>query len=129
MAENEFSNIFGTITDDRLTYFRRKTWLRGGSREDVPLKHVTSVRYDVARSVFLGIILILAGFGAMSSGSGSGIFASLLAFFFGALLLWGSPVVAVNTSGNDLNTMTSWPWNRGLAQEFTDTLRKKLFKD
>jgi len=127
MSENEFSNMFGTITEDRVTYFRKKSWFSGGSREDVPLKHVTSVRYDIARNAVFGVILVLVGLAMFSSPKAVVLGVPIAAL--GILLVWGSPMVVVNTSGNDLNTMKSWPWNRGAAQEFADALRKKLFKD
>jgi len=50
-SQTEFSNEFGTVTKDRVTYFRKKGWFSGGSREDVPIRHVTSVRYEKTRSI------------------------------------------------------------------------------
>lgn len=54
-------NPFGLVTDRRVVYYRRKGWFSGGSREDVPLKHVTSIRYEVSRSLLGGILLIALG--------------------------------------------------------------------
>lgn len=53
-AEQTFiQNPFGTVTSKRVIIFRAKGWLSGGSREDIPLQHVTSVRLDVSRSIVI----------------------------------------------------------------------------
>src|SRR5216684_2171237 len=49
-AEQTFiENPFGTVTNKRVIYYRAKGWFSGGSREDIPLQHVTSVRLDITR--------------------------------------------------------------------------------
>src|SRR4051794_14219654 len=50
---------FGTVTNRRVIYFRSKSWFGGGSREDIPLQHVTSVRLDTSRSILVGALLLL----------------------------------------------------------------------
>src|SRR5438477_12857045 len=90
-----FSNAFGSVTDRRVIYFREKGWISGGSREDVPIKHITSVRVDITRRPFWGAFLLLLGVGLISSGSagiGSWVVAAFLCSY-GILLLWGSPTV------------------------------------
>ncbi len=120
-------NGFGTVTNKRVIYFREKTWFKGGSREDIPLQHVTSVRLDTKRNIFGGIFLLLVGLGLLSSGDGTGMIFGIVVTAFAALLLWGSPAVVVNTSGGDLNAAKGFPWQRGDANSFVQELHKQLF--
>ena len=124
-----FSNEFGTVTDRRVTYFRRKGWIRGGSREDVPIKHVTSVRVDITRHVIWGSLLLLSALGGLSSGDAGGILVAVLLGGLAVLLLWGSPTVVVNTAGRDLSAAKGLPWQRPAADGFAEALRSQLFRD
>ncbi|HUX28082.1 MAG TPA: hypothetical protein VMV39_04810 [Terracidiphilus sp.] len=128
-AEQEVvSNMFGTVTNKRVVYFRNKGWFSGGSRQDIPLKHVTSVRLDTSRSLVGGIILLLIGLGFLATSGGAKII-GIIIIAVAALFLWGSPTVVVNTSGNDLNAAKGFPWLRGEATAFVDALRKQLFHE
>jgi hypothetical protein len=122
-------NPFGTVTSKRVIFFRAKGWLSGGSREDIPLQHVTSVRLDVARSIVVGILLMLIGMSATTAGGTLPVLIGLVMIVFGALLVWGSPAVVVNTAGRDLNAAKGWPWTRGQANAFVDALRGQLFRN
>lgn len=120
-------NIFGAVTSKRVTYYRNKSWFSGGSREDIPLQHVTSVRVDITRSLIAGVLLLLIGLG-MVAADGVGIkILGLGALGIGVLMLWGSPAVTVNTAGQDLNAMKGLPWQRDEANQFVEALRKQLF--
>ncbi len=55
------STIFGQVTTKRVIYNRSRGWFSGGSREDIPLAHVTSVRLDTSRHLLGGILLVLIG--------------------------------------------------------------------
>ncbi|UPG89509.1 hypothetical protein L2Y96_19245 [Luteibacter aegosomaticola] len=128
-AEQTFlENAFGTVTSKRLVFFRAKGWLSGGSRQDIPLQHVTSVRLDITRSIVGGLFLVLVGLGCLGSGNAILTVGGLLAVFFGVLLLWGSPTVVVNTAGQDLNVAKGWPWVRSEAGAFVESLRGQLFR-
>ncbi|MBI3812402.1 MAG: hypothetical protein HY283_09405 [Nitrospirae bacterium] len=128
IAEKEiFSNEFGTVTDRRVIYFRNKGWFRGGSREDVPIKHVTSVRVDIARHPILGGALVLLSLYMFYKGAG--MIMGLLVGCPGLLLLWGFPTVVVNTAGRDLRGKKGWPWHRKAAEGFAEALRSQLFHD
>lgn len=134
MAENQVektyvNNPFGQVTDRRAVYYRKKGWFSGGSREDVPLKHVTSVRVEITRHVFWGGVLVLVGLATLASRELGIIIGGVLVAGVGVLLLWGSPTVVVNTAGGDLEAMKGWPWHRQLAEEFLRALRSQLFKD
>lgn len=119
-------NEFGTVTSKRVIYYRSKGWFSGGSREDIPLQHVTSVRLDTSRSLVGGILLLLIGIGALGAeGGAKAIGVAILALAI--LLLWGSPQVVVNTAGRDLNASKGLPWTRGAANAFVEALRHQLF--
>jgi len=129
-SEQTFATTaFGTVTSKRVIYHRAKGWFSGGSREDIPLKHVTAVRLETSRSVLAGILLLLVGLtllAAVSIGTklcGAGL------IFWAALLFWGSPAVVVNTSGNDLRPAKGTPWQREEATTFVEALRGQLFKE
>jgi len=119
-------NEFGTVTTKRVMYYRNKGWLSGGSREDIPLQHVTSVRLDTSRSIFLGALFLIFGLVMLAA---EGIFkiGGLALLFFSVIFLWGSPLVVVNTAGRDLNASKGWPWQRKNASAFVDALRTQLF--
>lgn len=121
-------NPFGTITSKRVIYYRAKGWFSGGSREDIPLQHVTSVRLDITRSILGGIVLLVIGLGMLISGDGPIVVIGIATLILAAILLWGSPAVVVNTAGRDLNAAKGFPWQRGDADVFVDALRKQLFK-
>jgi hypothetical protein len=117
------NNVFGTVSDKRVVYFRKKSWCSGGSREDVPLRHVTSVRVEKTRSIIWGIIFIVIGLFTIYFVVG------VIPLAIGVLLLWGSPTVVVNTAGGDLSAAKGWPWQKKDAEEFVEALRKQLFKE
>lgn len=121
-------NPFGTVTNKRVIYNRAKGWFSGGSREDIPLQHVTSVRMETSRSLLGGILLLLIGLGMLASPEGGIVFLGILLAIVGVLILWGSPAVIVNTAGRDMNAAKGLPWQRGAANEFVETLRQQLFK-
>jgi hypothetical protein len=123
------SNAFGTVTNRRVIYFRAKGWFSGGSREDIPLKHVTSVRVDIKRHPVAGIVLGLIGLRMLASGEAGVIIGGLVLIALAGLLLWGSPSVVVNTAGQDLSAARGFPWQRNEANAFAETLRKQLFRE
>ena len=119
-------NEFGTITNKRVIYYRSKGWLTGGSREDIPLQHVTSVRLDISRSLVYGLLSVLFGLVLFGRGGGATII-GLFLLALAALLLWGSPNVVVNTAGRDLSASKGFPWQRASANAFVEALREQLF--
>ena len=126
-AEQTFAeNEFGTVTNKRVIYYREKGWFSGGSREDIPLQHVTSVRLDTKRSLLGGVLLLLIGFAMLGAESGLKIVGVVL-ILLAVLLLWGSPTFVVNTAGRDLNASKGLPWKRPAANAFVEALRQQLF--
>lgn len=128
VEETFIENRFGTITNKRVIYYRAKGWFRGGSREDIPLQHVTSVRLATTRSIIIGIFLLLFGIILIGSPEPGTNFIGTLFLLLAILLLIGSPSVVVNTSGNDVSAATGFPWQGGEASAFVEELRKQLFK-
>ena len=122
LVENEF----GTITDKRVIYYRAKGWFSDGSREDIPLQQVTSVRQDISRSVFVGTLFVLVSL-ALLGAEGDAIVLGVLFFAVAFLLMWGSPTVVVKTSGRNLKAAKGLPWQRQSADDFVDALRQQLF--
>jgi hypothetical protein len=62
LPENKvFKNRLEKISDRRLIYFAKKSWFSGGSREDIPLKQVVSVRYETNPNIFWGLFLTVIG--------------------------------------------------------------------
>ncbi len=121
--ETIIETTFGTVTSKRVIYFSNKGWIKSGAREDIPLKHVTSVRMEINRKAVFGVILCIIGFFLLE------ILIGLIPILFGVLLIWGSPMVVVNTSGNDKNKALGFPWTRGEAESFVDALRDQLTLD
>jgi hypothetical protein len=130
VAQNEqtvVENPFGTVTSKRVIYYRAKGWFSGGSREDIPLQHVTSVRLDISRSVLGGILSLLIALPLLAGDGPIPVLGIILAVL-GVILLWGSPAVVVNTAGRDLNAAKGYPWQRAEANAFVEALRQQLFK-
>jgi len=129
IEETLIRNAFGEVTTKRIIYNRAKGWFGGGTREDIPLKHVTSVRLETSRSVLAGILFVLIGLSTTFGGrSGLAMLAGFALLALGALLLWGSPSVVVNTAGQDLRPSKGAPWERSDANSFVDALRAQLFR-
>jgi hypothetical protein len=127
-AEQTFvTNPFGTVTNKRVIYYRDKGWFSGGSREDIPLQHVTSVRLDIARRIGVGVLLLLLGVGLLSAEGGIKV-VGLVILALAVFCFWGSPAVVVNTAGQDLRAARGFPWQRGEAAAFVEALRKQLFQ-
>jgi hypothetical protein len=122
---------FGTVTNRRVTYYYKKGWFNPGSQEDMPLRHITSVRLETSRHIVWGIIFALIGLGSLAAVSQSVAYLVVAIVFLGiaVLFFWGSPRVVVNTAGGDLRPAVGWPWTRSTADAFVKALRSQLFKD
>lgn len=120
------STIFGTITTKRVRFRAKKSLFSGVSEMDMPIRHVTSVRYETTRHPVWGILLALAGIGCLLVG-GSLIVLGIIWFAIAAICLWGSPKVIVTTGGDSQHSV-SFPWNKGQAEQFVSALRNQLFE-
>jgi hypothetical protein len=124
LPENRvFKNRLGEISDRRLIYFAKRSWFSGGSREDIPLKQVVSVRYETDQNIFWGLFLTVIGV------LGLFMIIGLFPLLRGIVYLWGSPIVFVVTTGGTANRSVGFPWQKKEAEEFVEALRNQLFKD
>ena len=123
------STIFGSVNQDQITYYRNRGWMSGGSRTDVPLRHVTSVREETSRKPIRGIFALLAGVVFIFGVGSIGILIGILFILLSILLFWGWPRIAVNTAGGDLSYMSGFPWQRDQAGQFTSAVRAALFQN
>ena len=127
-----FKNRFGTVTSERITFSRGKGLFSGGAREDVPLKHVTSVRVEVQRKIGRGIFTAFVAFGCFGASSEIGpgpgwILAGIFIAAWAVMNILGVMLVAINTAGGDLSIMRGWFWERKEAEEFAKAVRNQLF--
>jgi hypothetical protein len=128
MGENEaFSNEFGAVYPDRIVVQSKKSWFGGGSREELPIRHVTSVRHETTRALVGGIICLALGLVGLASGSTAGMGIGVLVGAYGVLLLVGWPKVSVNTAGNDLQVMTGTFLQKDAAEQYVAAVKKVLF--
>ena len=116
-------NQFGIVTSKRVTYFARKNWFSGVSREDVPLKQVVSVRVETGRKIFLGLFLVIIGISLLMAVVG------IIPLVLGILMLWGSATVNVVTAGGTSSPVIGWPWQKAEAEAFASALRGQLFSE
>jgi hypothetical protein len=119
-----YSGSFGVVTDRRVTYYSDKNWFSGGKREDVPIKQIVSIRYEVSRRLFWGVLLIIIGASFLIKSNFIGIFLLIL----GGIFLWGSPSVNVITSGGTGRPTIGYPWLRKDAESFAAAIRAQLFE-
>lgn len=122
-SSSSVSTIFGSVSDNCLTFFRGRGWVRGGTQEDIPLRHVTSISSGISRKILLGILSIVIGLASLIFVVG------ILPLAVGILLLWGSPSIRINTAGGDLQVMKGWPWHKGAANKFASAVRERLFRE
>ena len=125
-----FSNAYGTVYKDRVTYIRGKGIFAGGSEEDVPMRHITSVRYDVDRRPVVSIIIIFIGVVALVDFSGW--IANLIGLgmiVIGGIAIQGTPSVTVTTLGGDKEVMLGTPLTKKEARDFVKALKSQLFTE
>jgi hypothetical protein len=108
---------FGLVTSDHLIYNVQRGWLSEESRQDIPLRHVTSVRLEIRRHPIFAILLVLVAL-ACQAADPIGILIAVIPLAFAVLLLWGSPLVRVNTIDGDLPPASGLPWTRPEAEWF-----------
>src|SRR5262249_10207009 len=121
---------FGTVMVDRITFFLKKGWFSGGAQEDIPIRHVTSVRLESRRYVFWAIVFGLAGVVSIiqvGNSPGAAV-AGLVLLAIALLFLWGSPKVVLSAAGGETRIAVGWPWTKGDAERFVSALRAELFK-
>lgn len=124
MAEEErVVTPFGTVTSDHLIYNVQRGWLSEGSRRNIPLSHVTGVQLETRRHPIFGILLVLVALACRAAGP-IGILIAIVPLAFAVLLLWGSPLVRVNTADGDLQIASGLPWTRPEAEWFVAAVNR-----
>ena len=129
-AENtnsHFSNSFGSVFNNRVEFKVKKRWWSGGSHEELPLRHVTSVRVETSRSIVGGILLVLVGLGFLATGEVGMMFVGLVFGAVALLLLIGHPSVRINTAGQDTRNIAGAPGSNSEAERFIAAIREKLY--
>lgn len=128
MAEEEkVVTPFGIVTSDHLIYDVQRGWFGERLRQDIPLSHVNSVKLETRRYPIFGILLVLVALACLAAGP-IGTLIAIVPLGFSVLLLWGSPLVRVNTTDGDLRTPGGLPWTRPEAEWFVaavDRLRSR----
>ncbi len=127
--------VFGVVTTERVIFSSGMNFWRGGTRTDVPIKHITSVGHDVKKSALKGIGIILFWVLLIlfvTAIAGPLVIILLLIAVFriakGIYLIKGYPTITLNTSGQDKNKMVGKPKEKKDGEIFTTELRNVLFK-
>ena len=127
-SQSEFSNSFGTVHSNRIEFKAKKHWWAGGSHEELPLRHVTSIRIDTSRSIILGAILVLAGLAVMSIAEPAALIIGAIFLLVGIVLIIGHPSVRINTAGQDTRVIAGSPGSKSEANRFINAVRERLFE-
>lgn len=118
---------FGTVSDSQTTVVTRG-WLRRRQRT-IPLDQIASVRQDVQRFTGIGLgLLLLASLAYPSLPQPASVVATTLFSLAGALLLWGSPVIVITTTGGYTRRLIGFPGSFAEADRYVASLRRALFE-
>lgn len=123
--QNVTATAFGTVSNKRVVFHTKKSLFGGRAQEDLPMRHITSVRVETVRHWIWGLLFGLLGL-AMLAGPGGAKLLGLIVLAFALLLFWGWPKVVVNTAGGDLRPSVGLPWTRDEAERFVGALRQQL---
>lgn len=127
-SQPEFSNNFGTVYSNRIEFKAKKHWWSGGSHEELPLRHVTSIRIDTSRSIVLGVILVLVGMAIMGIGEPAAVVVGAISLLIGIVLIIGHPSIRINTAGQDTRAIAGAPGSKSEATRFINAVREQLFE-
>lgn len=123
MATNSFNNAFGEVTSDRISFNVKKNLFSGAIREDFPIRHITSVRYETKRSAIWGAVLVIVGLIALKAS----ILVALVILAIAALLIVGTPSVSINSAGGERRVSVGSPFSGEEAQRYVSAVREALF--
>lgn len=129
------SNKFGTITDKRLIFLSKKDLFQNGTREEMTLRQVVSVRFYQQKSfvaIITGTIGILLSLAVVSLLRGN-LVALIISALITTLCVWiayvgiaGFPTVAVTTAEGKTTHARGWPKDKSEAKAFALVLREKI---
>ncbi len=128
-SQPDFSNNFGTVYSNRIEFKAKKHWWAGGSHEELPLRHVTSIRIETSRSIVVGVILVLAGMAIMGVSEPAAVVIGAISLLIGIVLIIGHPSVRINTAGQDTRAIAGSPGSKSEATRFINAVRERLFED
>lgn len=129
------SNQFGTISAKQVIFLSQKGLFRSGSREEIPLKQIVSVRFYRQKSF---VIAILGGLGillpfvinALFSGSLIAKLSGLIVLVVGVWIAYvgiaGIPTVVITQAGGTVNQASGWPKDKSEAKAFALVLRQQI---
>jgi hypothetical protein len=129
-----FANEFGAVYEDRVCFNLRSGSMSGGGREELAVRHITSVRSGVDRSSGLGgFLALLFGVGFFVAGCQS---ANPLALIIGLALpaigaykMAGQPFITINMSGGDRRRLVGGPFQKAAARDFARAVSRALFQE
>lgn len=124
---SDFSNGFGSVFNNRVEFRAKKLWWSGGSHEELPLRHVTSVRVETSRSIVGGILFLIVGVGLLVVGEVWAIVVGVLLGAVAVILLVGHPTVHINTAGQDIRNIAGTPGSNSEAERFVAAIRERLY--
>jgi hypothetical protein len=107
---------FGMVMSDYLILNVRQGWLRGVVHEVIPLRHVANVTLEFRHYPSLGILLALVAVVSEVIARPIGTVISTVPLALAVLLLWGLPLVKVDTAGGRLWCASGLPWTRPEAE-------------
>ncbi len=120
-----FSNNFGEVLPDRVVFNVRKSLFGGSIREDLPVKHITSVRYETQRWPVWGVVLGLIGLVMFSTDAA---IVGIILIGVAILLIAGVPAVTINTAGGDRRVSLGRPFQTGEAEAYAAAVRDSVFR-
>jgi hypothetical protein len=124
VQEEKVVTPFGMVTSDHLIFNVQRGWLSGRSCQDIPLHQVTGVRLEIRRHPILGSLLVLVALACQAVGP-MGMLIAIVPLAFAVLLLWGSPLVRVDTTDGDLPPASGLPWSRPEAEWFVAAVDRR----
>jgi hypothetical protein len=134
-GQNIISNKFGTISDKQVIFLSKKSLFGSGSREEIPLKQIVSVRFYRHKSFVVGIagtlgILLPFVINALFSDSLvakiSGVIVLLVGVGIAYLGIAGFPTVIITKAGDKVTQASGWPWDKNDAKGFALVLREQI---
>ena len=117
-------NKFGAVAGDRVIFNMRKGMFSGWSREDIPVRHITSIRHDIKRHPLIGIIFGIVALVAITHNAvPAGIVCALVAVF----CFLPRHHVKIHTSGAETRISYGGIGSSNEAEEYATAVREALF--
>jgi hypothetical protein len=129
------SNKFGAISNKQVIFLSQKGLFKSGSKEEIPLKQIVSVRFYKHKSSVVSIagglgILLPIIISVLFSGS---LIVKIIAFIVLVFGIWiaytgitGIPTVVITTASGKVTQASGWPNDKNEAKAFALVLREKI---